>query len=88
MTGYGTAELENDGWLCKVEIRSVNQRFLDIRLGLPSSFSCYEIELKEKIKNVCKRGKIDCTVKLDPSSNLPILDLDVNRVQQVSELLK
>ncbi|MEC7130464.1 MAG: YicC/YloC family endoribonuclease, partial [SAR324 cluster bacterium] len=42
MTGYGTAEIQAEGWRCLVEIRSVNQRFLDIRLKLPSGYQSQE----------------------------------------------
>ena len=56
MTGYGTAQCEQDGWLCQVEIRSVNQRFLDVRLRLPNGLLTLEASVKEKVKKVCQRA--------------------------------
>ena len=65
MTGYGSAQCEKDGWLCQVEIRSVNQRFLDVRLRLPNGLLTLEASVKEKVKKVCQRGKVDGTIRLE-----------------------
>ena len=65
MTGYGTAQCELDGWLCQVEIRSVNQRFLDIRLRLPNALLTLEASVKDKVKKVCQRGKVDGSIRLE-----------------------
>ena len=65
MTGYGTAQCEQDGWLCHVEIRSVNQRFLDIRLRLPNALLTLEASVKDKVKKVCQRGKVDGSIRLE-----------------------
>ena len=65
MTGYGTAQCEQDGWLCQVEIRSVNQRFLDVRLRLPNGLLTLEASVKEKVKKVCQRGKVDGSIRLE-----------------------
>ena len=45
MTGFGSAESQFGAWFCQVEIRSVNQRFLDIRCKLPSGFQRLELEI-------------------------------------------
>ena len=45
MTGFGSANLEWDDWSCHVEIRSVNQRFLDIRCSVPMGFQYLESDL-------------------------------------------
>lgn len=66
MTGYGTAQSEQDGWLCQVELRSVNQRFLDVRVRLPNGFLAIENAVKEKVKKVCHRGKVDGSIRLEP----------------------
>ena len=66
MTGYGTTEIQAEGWRCLVEIRSVNQRFLDIRLKLPSGYQSQEKVYREKIKSFCRRGKVECLVKIEP----------------------
>ena len=65
MTGFGSADLQWESWSCQVEIRSVNQRFLDIRCRLPLGFQNLEQDFKKQIKEVCTRGKIDCSVRLE-----------------------
>ena len=65
MTGFGTAEIKWETWSCIAEIRSVNHRFLDINCRIPSSFKKQEQELKNQIKSICTRGKIDCTIRLE-----------------------
>lgn len=65
MTGYGKGEAENGLFRLKVELKSVNHRYLDINIKLPR----YLIYLEEKIKKVIKenlsRGKIDVFINLD-----------------------
>ena len=65
MTGFGSADVQWESWSCQVEIRSVNQRFLDIRCRLPLGFQNLEQDFKKQIKEVCTRGKIDCSVRLE-----------------------
>ncbi|MED5516603.1 MAG: YicC/YloC family endoribonuclease [SAR324 cluster bacterium] len=65
MTGFGSADAQWESWSCQVEIRSVNQRFLDIRCRLPLGFQNLEQDFKKQIKEVCTRGKIDCSVRLE-----------------------
>ena len=65
MTGFGTAEVKWDTWSCITEIRSVNHRFLDVSCRIPSSFQKIEQELKNNIKSLCSRGKIDCNIKME-----------------------
>lgn len=64
MTGFGRAEQSLDGWQCGVELRSVNSRFLEIRMKLPHGLGDLEDSLKKEIKARCERGKVDCTVTL------------------------
>jgi len=70
-----------------VEIRSVNQRFLDIRCRLPFGFQTMEPEIKKQIKAVSSRGKIDCSIKLEKGSSEEKLKLNPERAQHYNELL-
>jgi len=62
MTGFGRSELQSDDYTCKVEIRSVNNRFLDVKTRLPRNFANLEFELKKRIKDKCSRGSIDVSI--------------------------
>ena len=87
MTGFGAADAQWETWICHVEIRSVNQRFLDIRCRLPLGFQTMEPEIKKQIKAVSSRGKIDCSIKLEKGASEEKLKLNLERAQHYNELL-
>ena len=62
MTGYGQASWQGGGRRLSVEVRSVNQRFLDVKLSLPREWQSWEAELRELVTGVAERGKVDVTV--------------------------
>ncbi len=89
MTGYGTAHIEQEGWLCQIEIRSVNQRFLDVRTRLPQAMLSLENAVKDKVKKVCHRGKVDCSVRLESSvqENSALPKLHDDNVRHYAKLI-
>ncbi|MEC7886985.1 MAG: YicC/YloC family endoribonuclease [SAR324 cluster bacterium] len=87
MTGFGTAEAQWKSWSCQVEIRSVNQRFLDIRCRLPLGFQTLEADFKKQIKAVCTRGKVDCSIRLEKGEGDEKLKLNHERAKIFNELL-
>ena len=58
MTGFGIAEDEN----FRVEIRSVNHRYIDISIKMPSYMNQYDIPLRNLIKERFRRGKFDIAI--------------------------
>ncbi|MHA1989133.1 MAG: YicC/YloC family endoribonuclease, partial [Promethearchaeota archaeon] len=62
MTGFGRSEIRNGRYEISVEIRSLNNRYLDIGLKLPKALNSYELDLKELIKKKIIRGKISAVV--------------------------
>ncbi len=62
MTGFGRAEIKNSRFEITVEIRSLNNRFLDIGLKLPKSLNSYEYILKGLTKKKILRGKLTAVV--------------------------
>ncbi|MDH4120296.1 MAG: YicC family protein [Deltaproteobacteria bacterium] len=66
MTGFGRAEQSRGGWLCRVEVRSVNFRFLDPRLRLPPALAHLEEDLKAVVKKRLERGKVEITMHITP----------------------
>lgn len=87
MTGFGSADAQWESWSCQVEIRSVNQRFLDIRCRLPLGFQNLEQDFKKQIKEVCTRGKIDCSVRLEKVVGEEKLKLNPERALLFNGLL-
>lgn len=64
MTGFGRGEVRKNGYEIAAEIRSVNNRFLDLQLKLPKSFSHLENEVKTLVRNYVERGRINVFVSL------------------------
>jgi uncharacterized protein (TIGR00255 family) len=58
MTGYGKGLAQEGDLSVEVEIKSLNNRYLDLSLRLPRFLSAKELEIREKIKNKIKRGKV------------------------------
>lgn len=65
MTGFARHENQNGELTCKVEIRSVNNRFIDVNTRLPKSLKDLELPLKKLIKSRCARGSFDINITLE-----------------------
>ena len=59
MTGYGRAVQTFENREITVEIRSVNNRYLDCSVKLPRVFGFAEDSVKAKVKEEISRGKVD-----------------------------
>jgi len=71
MTGFGKRESLSQGTMVGVEIRSVNNRFCEIMVRLPKTFSSMELDLKEQIKQVCERGRVEAMVTVNGGGSGP-----------------
>jgi uncharacterized protein (TIGR00255 family) len=65
MTGFGQGSAEGDSFKVRVDVRSVNNRFLDIHLRMPQELASLEITIKKQIQGALKRGRVDVTVSVD-----------------------
>ncbi len=65
MTGYGRSETVCEGQKITVEMKSVNHRFLELSMRLPSVLFQLETELKKKISEKCKRGRIEINFRIE-----------------------
>ncbi len=63
MTGMGSGSAKVKGLTVRVELRSVNHRFLDLALRTPTSLNIYEPLVRERIAGALSRGRV--TVNLD-----------------------
>ena len=69
MTGYGRGEAVLNGRSITVEVRSVNNRYLDCSVKLPRLYIFAEDAIKTRVQNSISRGKVDVFVTLDNSQN-------------------
>ena len=65
MTGYGRAEEKTAGGTLTVEVRSVNNRYLDCNVRIPRLYLFAEEGLKSRVQDTISRGKVDVFVTLD-----------------------
>ncbi len=70
MTGFGRAETRNDRYEIIAEVRTLNNRYLEIGLRLPKSLAGYEFALKDIVKKHILRGKVTITLTFKDVTNL------------------
>ena len=68
MTGYGAAEAEG----LKVEVRSLNHKYIDISVRMPSTLLEHEIPVRNIVKEKFARGKVDVIVSLSEKRQLKV----------------
>lgn len=64
MTGYGYKETVVDGTQVSVEIRSVNSRFMDLNVNIPSYLNSLEARIRTLVTESIARGKIDLSIRV------------------------
>jgi uncharacterized protein (TIGR00255 family) len=65
MTGFAQARSEENGWRMRVSVRSVNHRFLDVRIHLPEGFETIEPRIRQMLRDRMRRGHVDVTVHFE-----------------------
>lgn len=80
MTGYGRGAAERGGRRATVEIRSVNHRFLDLKLRGAPIDGALEDQVGARIRDAVERGAVTATIHLERSGPAAIrFDLDAAR---------
>lgn len=69
MTGFARAQVRvNDQLGYTLSLKSVNHRFLDVQLRLPSGYDALEMELRRALKENLVRGHVELTLSIERSS--------------------
>ena len=68
MTGYGRAREMRNGRDITVEVRSVNNRYLDCTVKMPRAYIFAEDRMKARVQQAISRGKVDVFVTIDASA--------------------
>jgi uncharacterized protein (TIGR00255 family) len=64
MTGYGRAEVERQGRIWTIELRSVNNRFLDTKIKLPRDYNVLEDAIRKIVGEYHQRGRVDLNLSV------------------------
>tara|TARA_B110000459_G_scaffold109458_1_gene121300 strand:- start:614 stop:1474 length:861 start_codon:yes stop_codon:yes gene_type:complete len=90
MTGFGKSEVTIDELQINVEVKSLNSKFLDLSLKLPSAFKNLDLSVRSFVKEYLKRGKIEVMIHYEKkeASKKIIINKDqlINYYNQLSEV--
>ena len=93
MTGYGSAKGSVEDLTITVELKSVNNRYLDTSVRMPRSFLFAEDAVKNAVQSKISRGKVDVFVSVDSSAsddvvvrvNEPLLKSYIDALRHITE---
>src|SRR5829696_802411 len=91
MTGYGKGMVAGDDFSVSVDLKTVNNRFLDIHLRVGAELSALEASIKKRITSRLSRGRVDVTVSMERAAqmayelNRPLIAGYVNALKQLQK---
>jgi len=80
MTAFARHQSQSDWGILICELRSINHRYLEMGLHLPDALRVLEMPMREHIRQILKRGKIECTLRFQPSNKTANALFSVNMV--------
>lgn len=84
MTGYGQASQTNEAYELNIELKSVNNRFLDLQIRMPKELNPFEAQIRKIAKEKIQRGRVDVFINLTPlKSGNKQVSVDWNLLQQL-----
>ena len=86
MTGFGSSRAEGDNLTVLVEIKSVNHRYIDTHVKMPSEFQRFENQIRQKIASCFKRGRFDVFVRIDYKRTAVRLDANEDLIRAYVDL--
>ncbi len=88
MTGFGRGEIERNGRSWEVEIKCVNNRFLDLKMKLPRGYAALEERIRNKVNEVQLRGRVDLYLGVSGDfSDLQEVKINMNLAQAYHDAL-
>ncbi|MBL7925291.1 MAG: YicC family protein [Bacteroidia bacterium] len=88
MTGFGRATLATNGNSLTVEIRSLNSKFLELNLRLPSVFSPAEMLIRTQLTKTLERGKVDVNISLGNATDDGLAHINTDAIKHYLNQLK
>lgn len=87
MTGFARSETSGNWGSLAWEARSVNHRYLDVRLKLPDMLRPLEQTFREAVAARISRGKVELNLKLQADSTSQTIEIDHQRLAALGEAL-
>lgn len=91
MTGYGRGAADGEYFSVSVDLKTVNNRFLDVHLRLNSELASLEPVIKRQVSSRLSRGRVDVTVNFEKTSqtayelNRPLIAGYVNALREMQQ---
>lgn len=88
MTGFAKYEWQNQWGSFAWEVRSLNNRYLDINIKLPELFRDLEMQAREKVREKLQRGKLDLFLRIQLNSNMQSMAIDEEALEQLQNAVE
>lgn len=88
MSGFGQASRVAGGYSLGVVVRSVNARFLDVRVMAPDDLASLQAAVEARVKERIPRGKVDVRLRVTRAADAATLATDPARVKAVVRWLE
>ena len=88
MTGYGFKEAVVENTQVSVEIKSVNSRFLDLNINIPSFLNPIEARLRKAITEKVVRGKVDVSVRVHDNNSTAKVSVDTAAARMYADAIR
>jgi uncharacterized protein (TIGR00255 family) len=91
MTGYGRSSFVGDDFSVSVDLKTVNNRFLDVHLRLSAEITTLEASVKRRVNNRLSRGRVDIAVTFERTTqvqyelNRPLIAGYVNALRTIQQ---
>lgn len=87
MTGFARIETSGPWGKLAWEARSVNHRYLDVRVRLPDVVRAIEPRVRETVASQLSRGKVELSLRLESDTATQAIDVDSVRLDKLAEAL-
>jgi uncharacterized protein (TIGR00255 family) len=77
MTGFAAITREHDLAAVSVTMKSVNHRYLDLQLRMPSSLGALEARMRALVQRKVARGRVEAAVSVQ-FRHVPVVDVEIN----------
>ena len=88
MTGFGSSRVESDNVSISVEAKTVNHRYLDLHIRLPSEFQNLEPVVRKAVSSKLRRGRADLFIKIERTRSDVRIDADPALISAYVDLVQ
>lgn len=87
MTGFGKCHLNKNEIECDIEIKSINGRYLDLKLYLPRELNFFEYQIRKILPSYIRRGTVELRLSLKDNRE-PRLMLNKSKLKKYHDIVQ